>query len=178
MKKILLSLMYILCLSQQAFAEDKKLNVENIWVRSAPPTMKVHALYMDIENKSEEDRKITALESPLYEAAELHKSIHKEGIVSMEKVEVIELPKGQKVTLAPAGLHGMLIKPKKTLELGEKIPVTLTFANGEKLSIEAEVKKEAKSMDHRGSNSGEEARGSNSGEETRGSYNEEKRGSY
>lgn len=52
----------------------------------------------------------------------------------------IELPAGGQVELKPGGYHVMLIGLTRDLNAGEKFPVTLQFASGATLTVEAEVR--------------------------------------
>ena len=52
----------------------------------------------------------------------------------------IEVPAGGQVELKPGGYHVMLIGLTRDLNAGDKFPVTLEFASGAKLQVEAEVR--------------------------------------
>ncbi len=54
-------------------------------------------------------------------------------------VPAIDLPPGQTVTLAPGGLHLMLIGLTHELRQGERVPVTLTLERGGSLTVPLEV---------------------------------------
>jgi hypothetical protein len=50
------------------------------------------------------------------------------------------VPAGGQVELKPGGYHVMLIGLTRDLNVGDKFPVTLEFASGAKLQVEAEVR--------------------------------------
>jgi copper(I)-binding protein len=56
-------------------------------------------------------------------------------------VDQIDLPAGEMVTLAPGGLHVMLIGLKQQLQPGDDVPLTLTLDDGSELSLTAPVRK-------------------------------------
>ena len=150
--KYVISAVLFLMLTIHAIAGDDKLSVSEAWIRSAPPTMKIHALYFSVKNNTSGTKQIISIQTEQYGSTELHTSIHKDGIVSMEKVEKIEIPANKEVSLKPGGLHGMLINPKTAMKVGDQIPITLTLKSGETISFNAEVKKTGKdAMIHRGS---------------------------
>ena len=134
-----------------AFAEAD-IKITDAWVRSAPPTLKVHGAYFTLHNSGTTDIEITSIESPAYEFGELHISKVENGVAVMQKLVNIKVKSGKMLKLEPGGLHTMLINPKKPLGLGDKIPLILKLANGKTFSFEAEVKSGKKMMqDHRGS---------------------------
>ncbi|BBI71429.2 hypothetical protein HAALTHF_12940n [Vreelandella aquamarina] len=51
----------------------------------------------------------------------------------------IELPAGESVTLAPGGLHLMLMELGSPIVEGEPVPVTLEFQHAEPMEIELQV---------------------------------------
>jgi len=62
-------------------------------------------------------------------------------VMRMAQVEGgIEVPAGGQVELKPGGYHVMLIGLTRDLAVGEKFPVTLEFASGATLQVEAEVR--------------------------------------
>ena len=72
----------------------------------------------------------------------------------MRPVARIELPAGKTVTLAPGGLHIMLIDVKQPLKTGDKVPLTLTvqradFSSRSVFTVQAEVRPAAADKAHR-----------------------------
>jgi copper(I)-binding protein len=53
----------------------------------------------------------------------------------------VELPPGETVTLAPAGLHVMLTDLAAPLKQGEVVPVDLTFEKAGTVRVEARIGK-------------------------------------
>lgn len=98
------------------------------------------AVYMVIRNHSANNDVLLMAESDIAEAVELHKSEMKDGIMTMNPVESIEIPAGGQVELAPGGLHIMLIGLKKELKTGEKFTITLVFEKAGKQTIDILVK--------------------------------------
>jgi copper(I)-binding protein len=58
----------------------------------------------------------------------------------MRHVEALEVPAGGEVTLAPGGLHLMLMRPRAAVEAGGAIEVELSLGDGRTLRADFEVR--------------------------------------
>jgi copper(I)-binding protein len=56
--------------------------------------------------------RITGVSSPQAERIEMHNTVTKDGLASMERADFVELPAGQTVTFAARGLHLMVFSPQ------------------------------------------------------------------
>lgn len=65
----------------------------------------------------------------------MHHSSLENGIASMEHVAQIEVPEGATFTFAPGGYHLMMMNRQNELTLGERIEVSLLFADGQSLPV-------------------------------------------
>ncbi len=63
-----------------------------------------------------------------------------EGMMTMQEVESVPVPAGETVALKPGGYHVMLIELVAPLEVGQTIPVTLTFAEAGTIEVTATVR--------------------------------------
>ncbi|RMH80544.1 MAG: copper chaperone PCu(A)C [Acidobacteria bacterium] len=133
MKKLVLG---SLALSSFLFAQPK-IEVKDAWVREVPPTSKMSAAYMVIENKGKEADKLMDATNNASEITELHETV--EG--KMRRVKFIEVPANGKVELKPGGLHVMLINLKKPLKEGDTVELTLKFEKSGEVKVQAPVKK-------------------------------------
>jgi copper(I)-binding protein len=102
-----------------------ELKVSDSWARLAPPTAPVMAGYLTLGNASDESVVIGSASSPDFERVELHNMTHEGGVMQMRKLDRIEVKAGDKVELAPGGMHLMLIGPKRVFVAGDGIEVTL-----------------------------------------------------
>lgn len=120
-------------------ADDIK--IENAWVRSTAPGQKVAGAFMDIT--AHKDMELISGATPVAELVELHYMRMDGGMMEMRELESIKLPKDKTVSLKPGGLHAMLIGLKKQIKPGDRVPVTLTFKDGdgkeESMSITVEA---------------------------------------
>lgn len=94
---------------------------------------------MQIANEGAEAVRLVGASSPAFEAVELHESIEEDGVSKMRPVDGIEIPAGDTVTLAPGGLHLMLIGAKQTFRAGDGFPLTLDFGSAGTVDLTVEV---------------------------------------
>ncbi len=135
-----------------AAVQAQDLKVSDVWVREAPPTSAVNAAYMHIENSGAKDLAITGASSPQFETVEIHRTEIVDGVARMLPQERLVVPAGGSVTLAPNGLHLMLIQAKQPLHAREHVEINLEIEAGTALKIDAEVRPDMREgmdgMDH------------------------------
>jgi copper(I)-binding protein len=115
--------------------------VDDPYVRAVPPGQPNSATFMGLHNMGKEGSALIAATSPAAEVVELHTHTMEEGMMSMRKVDKIDLPAGEVVKLEPGGLHVMLIGLKQQLVPDENVPMTLTFEDGSSLQLNIPVRK-------------------------------------
>jgi len=116
------------------------LKVENAWSPEAPPVTKVMAGYMKIHNLSGKDIKILFAKSSLFKNIEIHLTEIKNGMMRMVKQNKLNIKAKGHIELKPGGLHMMLIGKLKPISSGSFIPITISFDNGETMSVNLEVR--------------------------------------
>jgi copper(I)-binding protein len=114
--------------------------VENAWVPWAPTVVKVHAGYMTVINRSDADQQLVGASSPDYERVELHQSSVKGGVSEMRSVDQVTIPGNGRVVFAPAGLHFMLIGPKRPQAAGDRVRIVLRLRGAAEVAVLAEVR--------------------------------------
>ena len=65
----------------------------------------------------------------------------------MREVSALELPPGKIVTLAPGGLHLMLIGLKAPLKIGAKVPLKLRFEKAGEIDVTLNVENKTADAD-------------------------------
>lgn len=115
------------------------LKIENPMVPLAPPAAKVHAAYMTLTNPGQTTQQVIGIKAEGYAMSHLHKSEIRDGVATMSPIDMIELAPGQTVTLHNGGLHVMLMKPKAAKAEGDKVSLTLEFADGTSQQVTAMV---------------------------------------
>ncbi|WP_215396591.1 copper chaperone PCu(A)C [Rheinheimera oceanensis] len=130
----------MLMLSCAMFAKaDPVFSVEDSQIRQPMPGRTVTAGYLTLYNRSAEAAKLVAASSSQFARVELHQHTHKDGMMRMEQISEINIDAGGSVAFEPGGLHLMLFEPTDTLEIGQQIPLTLEFADGQQLMLTVPV---------------------------------------
>jgi periplasmic copper chaperone A len=129
-------------LSLASCAPDPVLNVRDAWVRLPATPGNPGAAYFYISGGPKADR-LMSVSSPVVIRTELHESMAgHSGMTTMKPLEGgIEIPAGGFVEFKPGGKHAMMyninpgIVPPRTLQM------IFTFASGERITVDAEVKR-------------------------------------
>lgn len=104
--------------------------VERPWARASIGTSRPAAAYLTLVNTGQAKVRLTGIETPVAERAEIHRTIKKGEVMRMEPVGNLELSSGERVVLEPGGMHLMLMDLRQSLDKGESFPLTLRFADG------------------------------------------------
>lgn len=96
--------------------------------------------FLTLSNPGKAADALVAVESPAARKVEIHRSVMRSGVSSMQKLERVDLPPGGRVTFAPGGHHLMLLGLKQGLKTGDKIPATLVFASGARATVQFDVR--------------------------------------
>lgn len=110
------------------------------YVPLLPPGVRTGAAYLRIHNTGERDKTLVAAFSPAADAVELHTHIDDAGVLRMRQVREIVVPAGSEVAFKPGGYHVMLIGLPLPLLAGDKVVITLGFADGSGKTVEAIVR--------------------------------------
>ena len=94
---------------------------------------------MEIFNNSAKPVTIIAAKSPIAEKTQLHTFVKVAGKEQMKLIRDIIIPAHKDTNLTFNGLHVMLIGLKDKLRVGQQVPISLIFADGSHLNIEASV---------------------------------------
>ncbi|WP_047286543.1 MULTISPECIES: copper chaperone PCu(A)C [Pseudomonas] len=117
--------------------------VENAWVRATVAGQHASGAFMDLTASS--DSKLVEVQSPVAKNVQIHQSSMHNDVMSMQQVDAVALPAGQKVSLDTHGYHVMLMELTGQIKAGDKVPLTLTVENakGEKEIIEVQAQARA-----------------------------------
>lgn len=124
--------------AQQAAAAGD-LVIERPWARASIGTSRPGAAYFSVRNAGADDDRLTAVETPAAHMAEMHMTEVKDGVSSMAPVETLEIPAGGEATLAPGGIHVMLMMLNAPLKEGERFPMTLVFERAGRIEVDVPV---------------------------------------
>ena len=124
-----------------AGAAADAVEIEGLYVRAVTPGQPNSAAFLTLRNTASRDHALVGGETVAAEVVELHSHVAEGGMVRMRRVDRIELPAGQEVTLKPGGFHLMLIGLKQSLTPGEEVAFELEFADGSRKVLRAPVQK-------------------------------------
>jgi copper(I)-binding protein len=136
--KLALALFAALAVATAAAAASTSLAVRDGWSRPAPAGGNGVG-YFTVANHGAKAETLTGVESPLAQRVEMHSMSMAGGVMKMGPVTSVAVPAGGQVSFAPNGYHLMLIGLKRPLALGDKAPLTLTFASGAKVATTLSV---------------------------------------
>jgi copper(I)-binding protein len=121
---------------QQAPAE---LKADGAWVRLPAVEVNPGAAYFTIHGGNDK-AVLLKVSGPFAVRTELHESMAGDhGAMTMAPLKQVDVPARGEVKFAPAGKHVMLFDVAPNLTPGQKVPLTLDFADGKKLVVDAVV---------------------------------------
>ena len=138
LKRLIPGLILILAMNS-AFAEA--LTISNAWIKNLPAVVPMRAGYMTIANNTSQSIEIIEVESEVFTAVEIHETIEKDGMMSMQPVSTLTIASGMTTKLAPGGKHLMMMKPEPILKPGDLVTVTLKFSDGNTQTLQMTVRK-------------------------------------
>lgn len=83
-----------------------------------------------IRNECDSAIDIVRAESDAFGDVSLHETRIVDGISRMRAVPVLSVAKGQDATLAPGGLHLMLMQPRDALKPGDAVTIRFVLRDG------------------------------------------------
>jgi copper(I)-binding protein len=144
---IILIMLFFTGLNTSAQVEADKIIIKDAWIQEGPPSQKITAAFMLIENHNSEEIALLSASTDAARVVELHKMELEDGMMSMRQVESINIPAGGMIELKPGGYHLMVIGLNKVLKEGEDVKVTLRFSNDIRKTITVPVKKRSEEGD-------------------------------
>ncbi|UCZ85368.1 copper chaperone PCu(A)C [Pseudomonas sp. L5B5] len=118
--------------------------VDNAWVRATVAGQHASGAFMDITASS--DSKLVQVQSPVAKNVQIHQSSMHNDVMSMQQVDAIALPAGQKVSLDTQGYHVMLMELVGQIKAGDKVPLTLIVENAKGVKETIKVDAEARAL--------------------------------
>jgi copper(I)-binding protein len=109
------------------------------------PGARAGAGYFSVTNEGSEPDRLLAVEAD-FPRVQLHVTeVDADGVARMLPLEVLEVPAGATVTLAPQGTHVMFMGLDAPLEEGARVPATLVFEHAGTIEVEFLVEPRAAS---------------------------------
>lgn len=115
--------------------------IHNAYARATPPNAPTSAVFVTLMNKEETPRAIVSASTSASGKVELHTHVMEGDVMKMRQIDQISIPANGTVELKPGGLHIMLFDLQQDFKEGGSIDVTINFANGDKQTFTAPIKK-------------------------------------
>lgn len=131
----LAALLLVACNSESA---PPAIEIADAWARATVAGKRSTAAYLTIRNGGGEDR-LLGVSSPLGSAS-LHSTTSDGGVVRMRAVKALEIPAESTVELKPGGTHVMISGLNQPLELGQGVPLELSFDRSGRRQVTATVR--------------------------------------
>jgi hypothetical protein len=131
-------LLFATLLAAPVAAQDA-VTVRDAWARASAGATATGAAYVTLAGGATADA-LTGASTPVAATAEVHESSMQGGVMRMRAVPSIPVPAGRAVTLAPGGLHIMLMGLKRPLAAGDSFPLTLTFERAPPVTVDVPVR--------------------------------------
>jgi copper(I)-binding protein len=115
------------------------IQVTDAWIRWLPAGVPGGG-YMTLVNTGPAARVLIGATSSDYGEVSMHQTRVRNGVNEMTPVASIELRPQILVRFAEGGYHLMLLQPKRPLKPGDRVLVTLRFAQGPSVEVAFEVR--------------------------------------
>ncbi|MGJ8686686.1 MAG: copper chaperone PCu(A)C [Spongiibacteraceae bacterium] len=115
------------------------LEVSDAYVRGLPPTQKNTAAFFELYNPTNQQVTVTAGSSDAASRLEIHRHVHRQGMMAMELQPEVIIGPNERFVFAPGGHHLMLINLKRPLRDGDSVSFSLSLSTGELLEVIAPV---------------------------------------
>ena len=110
-------------------AHSADVQVKDAWIRWLPANLPGGGYMTPINTRGAD-----------YGEVSIHQTRIREGLTEMARMESVELKPLIPVRFAEGGYHLMLMQPKRSLRPGDRVPITLHFAQGPSIEVPFEVR--------------------------------------
>nr|WP_255429785.1 copper chaperone PCu(A)C [Streptomonospora sp. PA3] len=115
------------------------IQISGAWMPE-PARPDVGAAYLTIRNSGEEDDALVGAATTASQTAEIHTTKTADsGASVMSEVEEVPVPAGGTARLEPGGYHLMIMGISDTPAVGDTVTLTLEFAGGTEVEVDAPV---------------------------------------
>jgi copper(I)-binding protein len=113
--------------------------VRDAWIREGGPTGST-AAYFVVQNRGARPVRLIGADVEGVGVVEMHEMKVAGDMMSMAKIEALDVAAGATVAFAPGGHHLMLFQLKRSFTPGGSATITLRFADGTTLEVQARVR--------------------------------------
>ncbi|NWK95313.1 copper chaperone PCu(A)C [Sphingobium lactosutens] len=114
--------------------------VDQAWIRLSPNKAMPSAGYF-VAHGGDAGTQLRGVITDYALKVEMHESLTKDGMTTMERIDSVDIPAKGKVAFAPGGKHLMLFGINDTAISRGKMQLTFLMANGDRLLVDALIRK-------------------------------------
>lgn len=119
------------------------LAIEDAWAAATPASVDVSAGYLTFANTTTADDRLLRATSPRAGRVEVHEMTMDGSVMRMRPIEMLTIPAGEQVILAPGAAHLMFYGVTQPFAEGEEIPVRFTFETAGEIDVVLPVRRSA-----------------------------------
>ena len=127
------------CTPRSADPAPRRVAVANSWARIADSGATSGA-YLEIANNDTVAITLVGITTNDAGAAEVHETMQHDGMAHMMPRTEVRIPAGDVLTMAPGGLHVMLIDVHRALAIGDSVRLRLRFSDSTTEAVTAPVR--------------------------------------
>jgi copper(I)-binding protein len=116
------------------------ISASDAWIRWLPAGLPA-AGYATVRNGGDRRATLVAASTSDYGTTMFHASRNQRGVEQMVPIDTIAIEPHSQVSFVPEGLHIMLTEPRRPIQPGDHVLLTLRFADGELLQVQFEVRR-------------------------------------
>jgi copper(I)-binding protein len=117
-----------------------KVTPEEVWVRELIPGQDVTAAFMVLKNPDHSSDALIDASCDCAASVEIHRMVHADGQMKMERIRRLEVPAQGEVVLQPGGFHLMLFGVKPGVKAGAQVHLKLRFETAGTIEVTAPVR--------------------------------------
>jgi copper(I)-binding protein len=140
-RNLIITSFFLVLFSINPASAGENITVQNAWIREAPPTIKIMAGYLQIENSSDKALTLISAESTEFKRIEFHLSQIEDGVARMQQQDKIMIASNTTFSFEPGGYHLMLFNNTAPMREGKIASIKLTFKDGETYTFDTVVKR-------------------------------------
>lgn len=120
----------------------ENITVSDVWTRMPAKRHGRTAVHLKITNHTGRDTKLIIVESPDADRTAMQLTVNGDtgGMAKSQPVPALDVPNGETRTFKPTGRHVAMIGLKQTYRAGDTMPLTLTFLEGQELTVAVRVR--------------------------------------
>ena len=127
-------------------ATAQTVTVADAWVRATVAAQRATGAFLKLSIQGA-DATLIAASSPVAGVTQIHEMAMSEGVMRMREVTGgVPLKAGQSFELKPGGYHIMMMDLKQPVKAGDRVPLTLTFKQGDGQQTTTQVDAEVRGL--------------------------------